>query len=902
LTGSSIEKEELALVRAIDFGSMKDAVESQLPRAKGEQAHARALRFESDKVLVSQRFGDIPYDNGNLWLDDAQRTRARFVHGFLFLVDWHGTVLEDDGLKGTFARYALDMLGKWSELFEKEGRRTPSSHHDETTAQRLIQVTSLLPVVKEVRPEEEHAWLLFHASSTADLLATDEFHSAGNNHGMFQDLALLYFSVLETSLNDAKRVEYFELAVKRLHAYFMTCFTAEGVHKENTPTYHLMAAKHVHGLHNILRCISHPHADDYAALLQRAAEYATHALMPNAMYPPISDTTQQVERAAGRTNIFSSPEFAYAASQGKLGSEPASRTLVLPESGYAIYRSSWDDPDATFAMFSAAYNADYHKHSDDLSFFLRSKGTDLLSEAGAYGYDYKNPLTKYAYSSFAHNCLIVDGAGLPRTDGGQHLTTLTAEETRPDGFIVVGKTERFKDTVHRRTIDISEPSGMTKIDIVDEVTSEEPHSYELLWNLGPDVQAVVHGQGFEVLHQGEKLMDLHFEADLPIQVSAHRGETNPRHLGWRFRTFGTSEPTSVVRVRFHGLNGNIKTKIRLNDFSYVDRSIGKPGQQWKRSTTSPGLNYLATEGINDKNKLVVAFTAIHQPGDFTYNYKKTLDKSGFNSLFILDDFGDQGSYYYSDHGDKSIFESVQLLIHSELDRLGLDADDLITVGSSKGGTAALLHGAAAGAGRIIVGAPQSKVGSFLLKPHPNMLRFMTGEASPESARRLDEEVLERIVQMDSRTRVSILVGEADHHYKGHVLPLQAKLSASGNPAEVILMPGLKHSEIGTVYRHFLEANLEQLRFGKDETALPHIWGPQSGKSGTAEIKVHRPNFRELSFRLYRGSELISSAPYSERSSHAWENLAAGKYRVRVYSRDITNKEIQAFTTNWLRIA
>ena len=67
-----------------------------------------------------------------------------------------------------------------------------------------------------------------------------------------------------------------------------------------------MVSKNVHGVLEILSKTRHPHAEYYRSLLAGAAQYATHALMPNGMYPPVSDTTQQVETNAARQNIFES--------------------------------------------------------------------------------------------------------------------------------------------------------------------------------------------------------------------------------------------------------------------------------------------------------------------------------------------------------------------------------------------------------------------------------------------------------------------------------------------------------------------------------------------------------------------------------------------------------------------
>ncbi|MGX9900577.1 heparinase II/III domain-containing protein [Arthrobacter sp. SA17] len=522
------------MAEAINFELMKAAVTEQLPRTTQAAARCRAERFMAEEILVTSKFGDLEFNNGDVWKDTTQRARARFVHGLLFFSDWHGTVLSDPEIAATYADVAMGVVKKWATSYA-DGLQLPSvSHHDETTAQRLIQLTTLLTRLNGLVSESNFNWLFDLALGTADLLASDEFHATGNNHGMFQDLALLYFTVLSDSIPESERLRFFATATARLHSYFSSAFTSEGVHVENTPTYHLMVAKNVNGVLEILAKIDHPHANYYRVLLQNAAQYATHALMPNGMYPPISDTTQQPEAAAARQNIFRSEEFAFAASAGRLGSRPSRKTLVLPDSGYAIYRSAWGDPNATFAFFSAAYNANYHKHSDDLSFFLRSGGIDLLSEAGPYGYDYKDPLTKFGYSSYAHNCLIVDGISLPRTDEGSHLTSLDSQEVRDDGYRVTGRTERLADTKHTREIEIHEESGIPEINLVDTIESSGEHSYELLWNLGPEVEAVVHGQGFELHHNGRKAMDLHFEADVATKTSMHKGKNTLSTWGGDF--------------------------------------------------------------------------------------------------------------------------------------------------------------------------------------------------------------------------------------------------------------------------------------------------------------------------------------------------------------------------------
>ncbi|MEE2524054.1 accessory Sec system protein Asp2 [Pseudarthrobacter sp. J47] len=886
-----------------DFTLMREAVLKLLPLRGGKAGRQRALRFINDEVFATPAHGSIQYGGGEVWMEISQRTRARYFHGFLFFSDWHSTIQAGDKFTAQLASRSIDIVREWTSRFGFDSPIPAISHHDETTAQRLIQLTCLLEVLRPHINDEDLGFLLAVSAETAELLATADFHAGNNNHGMFQDVALLYYSVIVEQSPLELRNEWFKTATARLFDYFSSAFTSEGVHIENTPTYHLMVARQLHGILTILAPSGHEHVPHYRALLNRAAEYATHAMKPDGMYPPISDTTEKQEIQAARLNIFQGEEFAYAASAGKMGIVPTRRTLVLPESGYAIYRSSWTDPDATFAFFSAAYNADYHKHSDELSLFVRSGGVDLLSEAGAYGYDYKEPLTKYAYSSFAHNGLIVDGSSLPRTDKFSDLTTLECHEVRPDGFNVTGRTSRLKDTVHSRTVDIREEGGVPLITVDDLISSTDDHTYDLLWNLGPEVEAVLHGQGFELFHGGKKMLDLHFEADVPTTVSLHKGETKPKYLGWRFPKFGQSIPAPVVRIRFKGNAASLRTSIRFNDFFYKNRGLQEPSEGWQRSNTERGLNYLFSPAKTDvgRSKLVVVFTAIHAPGDFTFNYKQSLDPVDVNALYILDDHGDQGAYYLADHGDKAIFRSVQELIGAEIDRLGLTKQDVITAGSSKGGSAAILHGAAFGAGHVIVGAPQVKIGSFLQQPHPNVLQFMTGSTTDEAVEELNREIFRSVESMSLDTKLAIVVGEEDHHYRHHVKPLQEHAHGHAKEIQVTVLPGLPHSEIGGVYKSFLVDHVTSIISGS---------APMSGYTDYADIRVvgnairmtvnSRPN-HDVSSRLFRESEVVEQLPYTAATSVSFGPVIAGKYRARVYYRHRDTREVTAFTTKWVTV-
>ncbi|MBP2216299.1 heparinase II/III family protein [Arthrobacter sp. CAN_C5] len=861
------------------------------------------MNFIENGLLSSAQFDDLKYDNGAMWAAPYPRGQQRYLHGFIFLVDWFDTVLVNEQSAPEAARLATEVVEDWVDRYPNPQTDHPMAYHDETTAQRLMNLMSLDMRVQNYHPDLSQRVLQPLINTTADLLARDDFHAAGNNHGMFQDLALLYWSILSAPTEERRSAAYFDVAMNRLRNYFSECFTKDGVHVENTPTYHLMVSRHVANVQRIAVAAGHPDAPFYEELVKRAEIYAVHALMPDRTYPPISDTQQNDISRSGMQKIFTSEEFAYASSGGSTGRAPDARTLVLPDSGYAIYRSKWGDPNATFAFFSAAYNADYHKHSDDLSFFLRSAGVDLLSESGPYSYDYKDPLSKYAYSQFAHNSLVVDGRSLPRTDGKLNDVHLRSIDERDDGFTVVGTNARYEDVIHERKIDINEIDGFPQINVTDSITSPAKHHYQLLWNLGTDVDITLHGQGFELFHKNRKVMDLLVSADVATIITIREGVMKPRPLGWRFPKFGQAEPAKVVAISFTGPSATLTTSIRLSDFNYVDRGLAAQDSKWSRQDGKVPLNYLFSPGktASGRNRLVVVFSAIQGVGDFTYNYKASIDAVDINALYILDDFGDQGSYYHSDHRSDTVFQAVQRLIKTIADREGVEVSDIVTVGSSKGGTAALLHGLALSVGRIVVGAPQTRIGSFVARPHPNILEFMAGGTSDSDVEYLDGLIDSAISKNNGTTAISILVGQNDHHLSHHVLPLSEKLAAKEiTDTSLTILPDLSHADVGSVFRFFLAANLEQWVAKSSEEALAYILTTKES-ARSIRIKVYAPAETQISYRLFSGSEIVRRRSYSERDVVIFDDLAPGNYRVRVFRTEPGMTQPKAFTTRWINV-
>ncbi|GAB3526631.1 heparinase II/III domain-containing protein [Arthrobacter monumenti] len=872
---------------------------SQLPFANNQAARERATKYLNDRLICSSVYPDVPFNDGAAWKGPRSRSHGRYLHGLLFLVDWTGTTLADTRTTELAGREAVEVVAKWAQMHRGDRNSTGMAYHDETTAQRLISLISLKYALAtngfsgSVEPVETLM------EETASLLSDDEFHSPGNNHGMYQDLALLYYSVIADTKRELKGERYFKLAMRRLRDYFSTCFTSEGVHIENTPTYHLLVTRQVENVRRIADRAGHEDATIYADLIANAERYATHILMPNGVFPPLSDTQQLDIGRSSATKFFTSPEFAYASSRGQNGVAPKDRMLILPESGYAIYRSQWGAANSTFALFTAAYNSNYHKHSDDLSLFIRSKGIDLLTEAGPFGYDYQDPLTKYAYSQYGHNSLVVDGRSLPRTDSRKDRVTLKTVEQRGDGFIVVGTNGRYDDVVHERTVMINDASGLPAFELTDVIKGANDHRYELLWNLGTEVRPVLHGQGFELFHRGEKILDLHIQANVATSLSITRGRKKPTPLGWKFPKFGEAVPAGVVSIKFSGRNPILKTNIRLADFTYQDRGLVAQGTRWKRHRDVVPVNYLLCRATEDASrKLVVLFSAMGAPGDFNHNYKETLDEVDVNVLYLLDDFGIQGAYYLTDHRSTHIFQSVQNLIKKIAQDLGVPYSEIAMAGSEEGGAAALIHGSSLPAGNIMVGSPQTKIGSFVGLHRPKVLEFMAGGTSQEDIDYMDRAVMEAVADRPPSTKISIVAGEADHFLPEHVMPLLEHLRNDDwkhHPVPTLTtVPGFGHEERSELFRNFLRANLNEQIHGGGGTVPPYSLAVDS--KDRVNLKIYTTGELHLAYRLYQGREVVEEMGYTPQTNFISEQMPKGTYRVRVFLRNVTANVTEAFTT------
>lgn len=156
-------------------------------------------------------------------------------------------------------------------------------------------------------------------------------------------------------------------------------------------------------------------------------------------------------------------------------------------------------------------------------------------------------------------------------------------------------------------------------------------------------------------------------------------------------------------------------------------------------------------------------------------------KTRANQLFILDNFGyeKEGSYYLGENGNFFIPDKVCRLITHIRKKYGIN--ETITAGSSKGGSAALMYGILCKSEKVVIGAPQYYLGSYLnTDAHKCLLKAIMGNTSVESVEKLNCVLRDKISgEYAGRPDVYIHYSPQEHTYSEHIKDMITDLKANG---------------------------------------------------------------------------------------------------------------------------
>ncbi len=228
------------------------------------------------------------------------------------------------------------------------------------------------------------------------------------------------------------------------------------------------------------------------------------------------------------------------------------------------------------------------------------------------------------------------------------------------------------------------------------------------------------------------------------------------------------------------------------------------------------LKYLPIRSRRNQCKtLLISFSGFAPRGSKpTYNYIRTLDRFSENKLFLLDDCGlaGTGSYYLGDNGDYFMVRLVSDLINVLINEWAITK--VICLGSSKGGSSALMYGILNEADTVVIGSPQYYVGDYLdeTEYRAQIMERITGKVRSEAQNELNQLLPDLInsKRTGHKPDVYLHYSVKEPAYAHHVANLIPDLRKNGFHVFEDVHEYLEHADVAKEFPKFLQRTLDTL--------------------------------------------------------------------------------------------
>ena len=206
----------------------------------------------------------------------------------------------------------------------------------------------------------------------------------------------------------------------------------------------------------------------------------------------------------------------------------------------------------------------------------------------------------------------------------------------------------------------------------------------------------------------------------------------------------------------------------------------------------------------NSDTLIIVFSAFASHP--RYNYMRALrHKNNVSKLFILDDFGYKGSYYWFEGGKDSPLTLTKGLIESIIKEGHYN--NVLTMGTSKGGTCAIYYGLMFQAKDIYAGACQYYVGNYLNTPsHMPIMEAMMGRTvTYQDVELLNRKMPEQLkTYKESSSIVHLLYSKRENTYQEHILPLIRDLKDNHIAYREIVEDFENHNDVGKFFIPYIQ--------------------------------------------------------------------------------------------------
>src|SRR5699024_2822932 len=251
--------------------------------------------------------------------------------------------------------------------------------------------------------------------------------------------------------------------------------------------------------------------------------------------------------------------------------------------------------------------------------------------------------------------------------------------------------------------------------IKDSISSDEHNQYQLLFQVNGNLKVIQNGDILSVFKNNAKIAELEIAGVKNfdnVKISVVREKEWPQIMGFQFPKNETVESLNTIVVEGFNRKLNqdveIETIIRLKDFKIT----GSGSFERKEKMIVQGAMSYIYEDYGYE-KLAVVFNAVHAPYKYPLeSYDDILKSNGYNVLYINDNQLEIGSSFIKGKNNSSIESDIENVIFSIINKYDYLLDNVVLLGRSKAGFAALYYGLKNGFKNIIAFTPLSKLGDY----------------------------------------------------------------------------------------------------------------------------------------------------------------------------------------------
>ncbi|KLU73412.1 MAG: hypothetical protein RHS_0816 [Robinsoniella sp. RHS] len=243
---------------------------------------------------------------------------------------------------------------------------------------------------------------------------------------------------------------------------------------------------------------------------------------------------------------------------------------------------------------------------------------------------------------------------------------------------------------------------------------------------------------------------------------------------------------------------------------------------WYENTT---VKYLFEKMHSDA--VIFVFSSCTRAGiKARYNYVRTLKRINADKMFVLDDGGNdaRGLFYLGENMDFFVERAVESLIKKTISEGRYKK--IIFAGSSKGGYAAINFGVRIPGSTIIAGAPQYRLGDYLMDENNRLeqtLVSVTGcgylDADQDKLEKLNNHLRVKIldaVRNNKENHIYLHYSKAEHTYSEHIKFMLMDLETGNFSTKKEILYYENHSDISLYFPDFLVRSIEEVMACRDQ--------------------------------------------------------------------------------------